>query len=120
MVKKAPASDPGDANLKITHAKSWAAGVPGVAAALKMSVEQMGIRRSALTLLRVNQPDGFDCPGCAWPEPHHTHAVEFCENGAKAVAEEATLRRVTRTSSPRIRWPTWPADPTTGSASRAG
>ncbi len=95
MVKKAPASDPGDANLKITHAKTWAAGVPGVAAALKMSAEQMGIRRSALTLLRVNQPDGFDCPGCAWPEPHHTHAVEFCENGAKAVAEEATLRRVT-------------------------
>jgi molybdopterin-dependent oxidoreductase alpha subunit len=56
----------------------------------------MGVRRSALTLLRVNQPDGFDCPGCAWPEPapaQRSH-FEFCENGAKAVAEEATLRRV--------------------------
>ena len=39
--------------------------------------------------------DGFDCPGCAWPEPDKPHAAEFCENGAKAVAEEATLRRVT-------------------------
>src|SRR5690348_2945547 len=56
----------------------------------------MGVRRSALTLLRVNQTDGFDCPGCAWPEPaagDRSH-FEFCENGAKAVAEEATLRRI--------------------------
>lgn len=95
MAKGAPGPDQGDANLKIKKPKRWAAGVPGVAAALKMSQEQMGVRRSALALLRVNQPDGFDCPGCAWPEPHHTHTAEFCENGAKAVAEEATLRRVT-------------------------
>ena len=61
-----------------------------------MSQEQMGVRRTALTLLRVNQPTGFDCPGCAWPDPGHTHTAEFCENGAKAVAEEATLRRVDR------------------------
>ena len=63
---------------------------------MKMSQEQMGVRRTALTLLRVNQPTGFDCPGCAWPDPGHTHVAEFCENGAKAVAEEATLRRVDR------------------------
>ena len=63
---------------------------------MKMSQEQMGVRRTALTLLRVNQPTGFDCPGCAWPDPGHTHTAEFCENGAKAVAEEATLRRVDR------------------------
>src|SRR3990170_3434310 len=57
----------------------------------------MGARRTARTLLRVNQPDGFDCPGCAWPEAqpgHGRHTAEFCENGAKAVAEEATLRRI--------------------------
>jgi molybdopterin-dependent oxidoreductase alpha subunit len=56
----------------------------------------MGLRRTALALHRVNQADGFDCPGCAWPEPapgKRSHA-EFCENGAKAVAEEATLRRI--------------------------
>ena len=59
-----------------------------------MSQQQMGARRTALTLTRVNQPTGFDCPGCAWPDPKNTHTAEFCENGAKAVAEEATLRRV--------------------------
>lgn len=55
----------------------------------------MGVVRTARTLLKVNQKDGFDCPGCAWPEGDKRHTAEFCENGAKAVAEEATLRRVT-------------------------
>ena len=68
-----------------------------------MSQEQMGVRRTALTLARVNQPNGFDCPGCAWPDPEHTATSEFCENGAKAVAEEATLDGSTPTSSPSIR-----------------
>ena len=45
------------------------------------------------TLLSANQPDGFDCPGCAWPDRDHTSTFEFCENGAKAVAFEATTRR---------------------------
>jgi molybdopterin-dependent oxidoreductase alpha subunit len=57
---------------------------------------QTGLVRGARTLLRVNQPDGFDCPGCAWPEPADPGHLEFCENGAKAVAEEATRRRVDR------------------------
>ena len=47
------------------------------------------------TLLRNNQPDGFDCPGCAWPDPKHTSSFEFCENGAKAVSWEATKKRTT-------------------------
>src|SRR5690554_5468082 len=45
------------------------------------------------TLLHANQPDGFDCPGCAWPDRDHTSTFEFCENGAKAVAAEATRHR---------------------------
>jgi molybdopterin-dependent oxidoreductase alpha subunit len=49
----------------------------------------------ARTLLRMNQPEGFDCPGCAWPDPKHTSSFEFCENGAKAVAWEATADRCT-------------------------
>jgi molybdopterin-dependent oxidoreductase alpha subunit len=49
----------------------------------------------ARTLLHMNQPDGFDCPGCAWPDPKHTSSFEFCENGAKAVAWEATTKRCT-------------------------
>ena len=47
------------------------------------------------TLLRQNQPDGFDCPGCAWPDRQHASTFEFCENGVKAVAAEATSKRVT-------------------------
>ena len=87
----------GDRDLRLTPPKDQAAGIPGVVAGLAAGLTQMGVRRSALTLLRVNQANGFDCPGCAWPEPavaHRSHA-EFCENGAKAVAEEATLRRIT-------------------------
>ncbi|KYF56496.1 hypothetical protein BE04_29730, partial [Sorangium cellulosum] len=60
------------------------------------AVGEMGVARAVRTLLHVNQGEGFDCPGCAWPEPEESRsAAEFCENGAKAVAEEATLRRVT-------------------------
>ncbi|MGQ3116479.1 MAG: molybdopterin-dependent oxidoreductase, partial [Hydrogenophaga sp.] len=49
--------------------------------------------KGAKTLLSANQPDGFDCPGCAWPDRHHASTFEFCENGVKAVAAEATARR---------------------------
>ncbi|MCH9723147.1 MAG: FdhF/YdeP family oxidoreductase [Actinomycetia bacterium] len=73
-----------------------AAGVPAVLVALRRSLAQMGVVRTAQTLRRVNQRDGFDCPGCAWPEEQGGRkSAEFCENGAKAVAEEATRRRVT-------------------------
>ena len=67
--------------------------------ALASSLKHVQAQRHALTtvnaLLRVNQPDGFDCPGCAWPEPKSTSAFEFCENGVKAVAWESTAKRVT-------------------------
>ncbi|MDL4819471.1 FdhF/YdeP family oxidoreductase [Actinomadura opuntiae] len=96
MTRRAPADDFDDTGMRVSKPKTWAAGVPGVSAALKQSYDQMGVRRTALTLLRVNQKQGFDCPGCAWPEGDHRHVAEFCENGAKAVAEEATTRRVTR------------------------
>ncbi|WP_306322257.1 MULTISPECIES: FdhF/YdeP family oxidoreductase [unclassified Streptomyces] len=95
MASKPPASDPVQDAPQVAAPQQHAAGLPAVKHSLKMAREQMGVKRTALTLLRVNQKDGFDCPGCAWPEPEHRHAAEFCENGAKAVAEEATLRRVT-------------------------
>ena len=73
-----------------------AAGVPAVLVALRRSLAQMGAVRAVTTLARVNQRGGFDCPGCAWPEePGGRKRIEFCENGAKAVAEEATRRVVT-------------------------
>src|SRR4029079_12095392 len=93
MARSAPENDPTDTNLEVGHRKRRAAGIPAVLKALKMSEEQMGARRTALTLARVNQPSGFDCPGCAWPDPKHTSSFEFCENGAKAVTWEATVYR---------------------------
>ncbi|WP_213780690.1 FdhF/YdeP family oxidoreductase [Caballeronia sp. dw_276] len=67
--------------------------------ALKATGEALALQGIAVsgakTLLRMNQPEGFDCPGCAWPDPKHTSSFEFCENGAKAVAWEATVNRCT-------------------------
>ena len=70
-----------------------AAGVPGVIHAMEHAVPNRGV----LPLLTMNKPGGFDCPGCAWPEPapHELSIAEFCENGAKAVAEETTPKRAT-------------------------
>jgi molybdopterin-dependent oxidoreductase alpha subunit len=56
---------------------------------------QMAVVKETRGLLSMNQPHGFDCPGCAWPDPRHTSSFEFCENGAKAVAWEATAKRTT-------------------------
>ncbi|MBX3284343.1 MAG: FdhF/YdeP family oxidoreductase [Actinobacteria bacterium] len=90
-----PTADHDEADLRVSEPKRSAAGVPGVVASLRHARAQLGPARAARTLLAVNQPQGFDCPGCAWPDPGPTAHLEFCENGAKAVAEEATLRRVT-------------------------
>jgi formate dehydrogenase major subunit len=73
-------------------AGGWGA-LHAVAKALR---EESAIVKGGRSLLSMNQPDGFDCPGCAWPDPKHTSSFEFCENGAKAVAWETTKRRVTQ------------------------
>ncbi len=57
--------------------------------------QQDAVLRGPGTLLRTNQPTGFDCPGCAWPDRNPHSTFEFCENGVKAVANEATSKRVT-------------------------
>ncbi|WP_329465753.1 FdhF/YdeP family oxidoreductase [Streptomyces sp. NBC_01431] len=95
MVSKPPVGEPVQDAPQVAAPKRAAAGLPAIGHTLRMAQEQMGLRRTAQTLLKVNQKDGFDCPGCAWPEGDKRHTAEFCENGAKAVAEEATLRRVT-------------------------
>jgi len=80
----------------VSGVEDEAAGVTAVMVSMQRALEQMGPVRTAATLTRLNQRHGFDCPGCAWPEEHGGRKVaEFCENGAKAVAEEATKRRVT-------------------------
>ncbi|WP_280443199.1 FdhF/YdeP family oxidoreductase [Nocardia brasiliensis] len=96
MHRNGPTQDIDESELTVSAPKEQAAGVTAVAVSLRRAVEEMGVIRTARTLARVNQVHGFDCPGCAWPEPTgHRRPAEFCENGAKAVAEEATLRTVT-------------------------
>ena len=70
-------------------AGGWGALKSVAAHLIEQDIEIKGVR----TLLHANQPDGFDCPGCAWPDRDHTSTFEFCENGAKAVAAEATRHR---------------------------
>ncbi|MSQ91269.1 MAG: FdhF/YdeP family oxidoreductase [Phycisphaerales bacterium] len=85
-----------DAHLQVSAPAESAGGLAAVRVALTASVQQMGVARAVSALLDVNQATGFDCPGCAWPDPDDRRSVaEFCENGAKAVAEEATRARMT-------------------------
>ncbi|MEU1894707.1 FdhF/YdeP family oxidoreductase [Streptomyces pristinaespiralis] len=95
MASKPPAGDPVQDAPQVAAPQHAAAGLPAIGHTLRVAQQQMGVGRTARTLMKVNQKDGFDCPGCAWPEGDKRHVAEFCENGAKAVAEEATLRRVT-------------------------
>ena len=87
-----------DDSLRVGRPKTTSVGIPGVRHAMGYSLTEMGVGRSVTTLRSINQVTGFDCPGCAWPDPasgERSHA-EFCENGAKAVAWEATRARVDR------------------------
>jgi molybdopterin-dependent oxidoreductase alpha subunit len=74
-----------------------AAGFLGIKVALQHGFREMGIVRSMRAMLNMNQNDGFECPSCAWPDPDKPSKIgEFCENGAKALADEATLQKVGR------------------------
>ncbi|MGW6173516.1 FdhF/YdeP family oxidoreductase [Arthrobacter sp. NPDC055138] len=97
MTRPAPVNDIDESTLKVKEPKKAAAGIPAVKIALERGIEQAGVARTARSLLRINQRGGFDCPGCAWPESitGPRKPAEFCENGAKAVAEENTKRTVT-------------------------
>ena len=82
--------------VQIKSISKVAGGVPAIIATAKTVWSEMGVARGVRALLNLNQKTGFDCPGCAWPEPdgERSHA-EFCENGAQHVADEATTKRVT-------------------------
>ncbi|WP_254886294.1 FdhF/YdeP family oxidoreductase [Streptomyces sp. NA02950] len=91
-------NDSTDDDLTVTSPKTWATGVPAVTHALRYSLQQTSPRRAATSLLTINQANGTDCPGCAWPEPApgQRHRNEYCENGAKHINDEATTRRIGR------------------------
>jgi molybdopterin-dependent oxidoreductase alpha subunit len=81
--------------LRVTEIENTAAGLPAIVSTLRRSVGEMGLARSGKTLLKINQKDGFDCQSCAWADPDgERHLAEFCENGAKALADEATKSKV--------------------------
>lgn len=82
-------------DIRLKDPMRVAAGPLGVQAALRHSFKEMGVARSMTALLDMNQPDGFSCPSCAWPDPEKPSRVaEYCENGAKALADEATTSQV--------------------------
>jgi len=86
-------------HLRVDKPKTAAVGLRAIAESMKYGLDEMGAGRTVKAFLKLNQVDGFDCPSCAWadPDPEHRKTAEFCENGAKAVAWEATRRRVDRT-----------------------
>ncbi|MGZ8557472.1 MAG: FdhF/YdeP family oxidoreductase [Chitinophagaceae bacterium] len=92
----------GDANpeqftgLKLGPIKKTAGGIPAVLSGLRHVLGEAGLIRGWKALKKLNQKDGFDCPSCAWPDPddERTGSTEYCENGAKAIAEEATAKKL--------------------------
>jgi len=76
-------------------AGGWGA-LKATANAVRQQMDALELLEAPIVLMRTNQPSGFDCPGCAWPDKEHKSTFQFCENGAKAVIWEATSKRVTR------------------------
>ena len=85
---------PDRTGLRLSKVKNTAAGIPAAVSSLNHGIRKMGVKKTVRSLLMVNQKEGFDCPGCAWPDPEHRTSFEFCENGAKAVADEAMKANV--------------------------
>ena len=83
------------AEQKIEFYKGPAGGWGALKSVARQLLQHGIAAKGAKTMLSANQPDGFDCPGCAWPDRDHTSTFEFCENGVKAVAAEATSKRAT-------------------------
>lgn len=84
-------------DLKVTEPKDWAAGIPAVVAAMDDVLAEAGPVRGMEALFHMNKKGGFDCSSCAWPDPDDDRSpiAEYCENGAKALAEEATTKKLT-------------------------
>nr|WP_103095439.1 FdhF/YdeP family oxidoreductase [Novosphingobium guangzhouense] len=95
MAKDSPKGIPAEEQVAGVEPYDGPAGGWGALKAVALAVrDQMGSSKDTRALLKMNQPTGFDCPGCAWPDPKKTSSFEFCENGAKAVTWEATTKRL--------------------------
>lgn len=82
--------------LKITPPPDVSAGIHAVTNALRHLYGKMGVVRATRGMLKLNQKGGIDCQSCAWPDPEHRTVNEFCENGAKALSDEATRKKIGR------------------------
>src|ERR1700737_4633611 len=83
-------------NTRQGHPHDAAAGLAAIYQTFRFTWSRMGPLRASQALIEVNKTDGFDCQSCAWPSPDSgRHIAEFCENGAKAISDEGTRRRVT-------------------------
>jgi molybdopterin-dependent oxidoreductase alpha subunit len=81
-------------NIKIKKQQKSAGGLGAVMSSMRHVISEVGLVDGVNSLGQLNQFNGYDCPGCAWPDPDHERStVEFCENGAKAIAEEATTEK---------------------------
>ncbi len=96
--KEQPAAENPEVFRKLKQGEIYTvvAGIPAVVSALKMTFAEAGVIRGGKALLKLNQKDGYDCPSCAWPDPDDDRSgvAEYCENGARAVAEEATTKKI--------------------------
>lgn len=81
--------------ISLTDPKEYAAGIPAIISSLKFIKNEVGVGRGVKLLKNMNQKGGFDCPGCAWPDPDDKRALlsEYCENGAKAISEEYAIAK---------------------------
>jgi molybdopterin-dependent oxidoreductase alpha subunit len=94
---KSAAENPEQFNdLTVGRLKKAAAGIPAIVESFKHTFEQAGVVRGLKALNKLNKKGGFDCPSCAWPDPddERSSIAEYCENGAKAVADEATTKKI--------------------------
>jgi len=84
-------------HLHTGHVKTKAVGLPAIVSSLRYAIGEGGLARGLKALGKMNQKDGFDCPSCAWPDPDDERSGigEYCENGAKAIAEEITTKKLT-------------------------
>ncbi len=84
-------------DIKLRKPIEKAVGLPAVLSSVKHVLSEMSVGRGLKAMNSLNQFDGVDCPGCAWPDPDDERSGlgEYCENGAKAIAEEATTKTVT-------------------------
>jgi hypothetical protein len=106
--------------LRVGRASEDAAGIPAIWNTMLYGIGDMGPVRAPEAFLKINHVTGYDCQSCAWPSPDKKRKLfEFCENGAKAVSDESTKKRVTPSSSRSIRSKSWRRSRITGLTSRA-